>query len=645
MCGIVGFCDCNNKVDRNVLISMRDALSHRGPDDKGEYIDEKSNIGLGHRRLSILDVSTLGHQPMSNDKGTIWVTYNGELYNFKEIRQELIHKGYSFKSNSDTEVLVKAYEQWGIECIHKFIGMFAIAIWDSMEKKLYLIRDRAGVKPLYYYHKNDLFLFASELKALHKHPGFPKQLDYSALPTYLMYGFISSPKTIFENTKSVRPGHYICFSNNKIEEVKYWDILDYYEQDKLTASEDEITEELEQILIDSFKYRLLSDVPVGIFLSGGVDSSLVTALLQKNVNTQLKTFSIGFYEDKYNEAHHAKRIADYLGTDHTEYYISEKEALDVVDKLPDIYDEPFGDNSGIPTYLVSKLARQDVTVALSADGGDEMFFGYNRYRKAAYYYETVSQYPSIIKNFIQKSVSFLSPDTVEYFYSNLKFLLPEVKGIWDKYTNFKAMLGEGINKNLENIHKITHAKWRENELESLINESYSTPFNDDVFDVSFSRLSDRDAMSQMLCADFKTYLCDDILTKVDRASMSVSLESREPFLDHRLLEYVAKIPPHLKYKDGQTKYILKKVLEQYIPRNLWDRPKRGFTSPVFKWLRTDLKPLVHHYLGEEKIKQDGIFCPKTTKMWVDKLYNGYSVKAERIWYLLMFQIWKERWVE
>ena len=257
------------------------------------------------------------------------------------------------------------------------------------------------------------------------------------MPLYFKFGELC-PKTIFENTKSVRPGHYICFSNNKIEEVKYWDILDYYEQDKLTASEDEITEELEQILIDSFKYRLLSDVPVGIFLSGGVDSSLVTALLQKNVNTQLKTFSIGFYEDEYNEAHHAKRIADYLGTDHTEYYISEKEALDVVDKLPDIYDEPFGDNSGIPTYLVSKLARQDVTVALSADGGDEMFFGYNRYRKAAYYYETVSQYPSIIKNFIQKSVSFLSPDTVEYFYSNLKFLLPEVKGIWDKYTNFQA---------------------------------------------------------------------------------------------------------------------------------------------------------------------------------------------------------------
>ncbi len=643
MCGIVGFCSCNNKVDRNVLISMRDALSHRGPDDKGEYIDEKNNIGLGHRRLSILDVSTLGHQPMSNDKGTIWVTYNGELYNFKEIRQELIHKGYSFKSNSDTEVLVKAYEQWGIECIHKFIGMFAIAIWDSREKKLYLIRDRAGVKPLYYYHKNDLFLFASELKALHKHPQFPKQLDYSALPTYLMYGFISSPKTIFENTKSVRPGHYICFSNNKIEEVKYWDILDYYEQDKLTASEDEITEELEQILIDSFKYRLVSDVPVGVFLSGGVDSSLVTALLQKNVNTQLKTFSIGFYEDKYNEAHHAKRIADYLGTDHTEYYISEKEALDVVDKLPDIYDEPFGDNSGIPTYLVSKLARKDVTVALSADGGDEVFFGYNRYKKAAYYYDRLNQYPTIIKNLIQKTISNISPDTAEWFYRHLKFLLPEIRGVWDKYSNFQYMLEEGINRNLKNIHKITHAKWREKELDTLFNDSI--PFTDDVFDESFNRIGNEDYMSQMLAADFKTYMCDDILTKVDRASMSVSLESREPLLDHRLLEFTARIPSSLKYKNGETKYILKKVLGKYIPRDLWDRPKRGFTSPVFYWLSGDLKPLVSHYLGEEKIKQDGIFCPKTTKLWVDKLYNGYSVKAERIWYLLMFQMWKERWVE
>ncbi len=621
---------------------MRDVLSHRGPDDKGEYIDENNNLGLAHRRLSILDISSLGRQPMSNDKGTVWVTYNGEIYNYKEIRQELIQHGHSFKSNSDTEVLIKAYEQWGIDCIHKFIGMFAIALWDAREKKLFLIRDRAGVKPLYYYYKDGLLLFGSELKALREHPGFPKEIDFSVLPIYLKYGFIPNPKTIFKDTSQVRPGHYVCFQNKKIEEVKYWDILDYYEQDKLTGSEQEITDQLEVILIDSFKYRMVSDVPVGVFLSGGVDSSIVTALLQTNMNSRLKTFSIGFYEDRYNEAHHAKKIAEYLGTDHTEYYVSEKEALDIVDMLPDMFDEPFGDNSAIPTHLVSKLARQDVTVALSADAGDEMFFGYNRYKKALYYYNDLNQYPSVIKNVINKAISSISPNTAEFVCNNLKSVLPEIRGVWDKYSNFQALMRQGINRDLKAIHKITHNKWRDGELNALFTDP--VPFTDEVFEQSFSRLSDDDYMSQMLAADFKTYMCDDILAKVDRASMSVSLESREPLLDHRLLEFTACIPSSLKYKNGQTKYILKKVLEKYIPRDLWDRPKRGFTSPVFYWLRGELKPLVKEYLGGDKIKHDGIFDPKATSFWVNKFLDGHSVTGERIWYMLMFQMWKERWL-
>ena len=522
--------------------------------------------------------------------------------------------------------------------------MFAIAIWDTRKKKLYLVRDRAGVKPLYYYYNNGLFLFGSELKALIKHPDFSKELNFNALPSYLMYRFISSPHTIFKNTYKVKPGHYLCFSNNKIEEVKYWDILDYYEQDNLNGSEDEIAEELEEVLVNSFKYRLVSDVPVGVFLSGGVDSSLVTALLQKNVNTQLKTFSIGFYEDKYNEAKHAKRIAEYLGTDHTEYYIPEKEAIGIVEKLPEIYDEPFGDNSPIPTYLVSKLARKDVTVALSADGGDEVFFGYKRYLKGVYFYDRVNRYPSYIRNVIQKTISNLSPDRVEYFYRYIKYLLPEIRGIWDKYTNWRDMFEEGINRNLKNIYKITRTKWKEDNIAELINDPFYMPFTDDVLDDSFSKLDNHDYISQMLAADFKTYLCDDILTKVDRATMSVSVEGREPMLDHRLLELAARIPSSLKYKNGETKYILKKILVKYLPRELFDRPKRGFTSPVYYWLKGDLAPLVKHYLGEEKIKKDGIFDPKVTTFWVDKFLKGHSVTAERIWYLLMFQMWKERWL-
>jgi len=449
MCGIVGFCSCNNKVDKGVLISMRDSLSHRGPDDKGEYIDEENNIGLAHRRLSILDLSSLGRQPMSNDNGSIWVTYNGEIYNFKEIRRELAQRGFSFKTNSDTEVLVKAYEKWGVDCINKFIGMFALAVWDKRERKLYLIRDRAGVKPLYYYFNNGLFIFASELKALAKHPGFSKELNLSILPQYLRYGYIASPHTIYKDTFKVKPGHYICFSNNKIDEVKYWDILDYYEQDKLTGSEDEIAEELEEILLDSFKYRLVSDVPVGVFLSGGVDSSLLTAMLQKNINAQLKTFSIGFYEDRYNEAKWAKKVADYLGTDHTE-----KESLEIVPKLPEIYDEPFGDNSGIPTYLVSKLARQDVTVVLSADGGDEVFFGYNRYREAMYFYNSLN-YPSILKNIISSLLSVITPDKIDFIFRNIRFLLPNVRAVTDKYSMWRDMFLEGNNSNILEMHRST----------------------------------------------------------------------------------------------------------------------------------------------------------------------------------------------
>src|SRR3989304_4043784 len=305
MCGIVGFCSCNEKVDKAILTSMRDALTHRGPDDAGIYIDEENNVGLGHRRLSILDLSSLGHQPMSNENGSIWITYNGEVYNFKEIREELSQRGYNFKSNSDTEVVIKSYEEWGIDCVHKFIGMFALGIWDKREKKLYLVRDRVGVKPLYYYQKDGLFLFGSELKVLMKHPDFNKEIDYSVLQLYLRYGYIPAPFTIFNNTYKLRPGHYLCVSNNNLKEVKYWDIVD-------------------------------------------------------------------FYLDRFNEAKWSKRIANYLGTDHTEYYLSVKEAFSIIEKLPEIYDEPFGDSSGIPTYLVSRLARQDVTVTLSADGGIEL---------------------------------------------------------------------------------------------------------------------------------------------------------------------------------------------------------------------------------------------------------------------------------
>src|SRR3989337_1864962 len=474
MCGIVGLCSLNKRTDKTVLTSMRDALTHRGPDDAGIYFDQECNVGLGHRRLSVLDLSSFGHQPMSNDNGSIWITYNGEVYNYREIREELIKKGYNFKSDSDTEVVIKAYEEWGIDCVHKFIGMFALAIWDRREKKLYLLRDRVGVKPLYYYYKDGLFLFASELKALMKHPDFSKEVNYSVLSIYLRYGYIPAPFTIFQNTYKLKPGHYLCFSNNDVRELKYWDIVDFYLQEPINTSEDEVVEELENLLIDSFKYRLVSDVPVGVFLSGGIDSSTLTALLQKNISTQLKTFSIGFYDDRFDEAKWSKKIANYLETDHTEYYLSVKEAFSIIEKLPEIYDEPFGDSSGIPTYLVSRLARQDVTVTLSADGGDELFCGYNHYRSIIYLNRLFLRIPKYIRDLIIEAIYTISPIRVDSINRAFMPIIPRIKNLRDKYEKWRNMLRESNYENRLDMYKFNINKWTPDDLMRLMWYQYNS---------------------------------------------------------------------------------------------------------------------------------------------------------------------------
>ncbi len=642
MCGIVGSYSFNKKIDKAVLTSMKDALTHRGPDDNGIYIDEENNVGLGHRRLSIFDLSSLGHQPMSNENGSIWITYNGEVYNFKEIREELIERGYSFKSNSDTEVLIKAYEEWGIDCVHKFIGMFALGIWDKREKKLYLLRDRVGVKPLYYYYKDGLFLFGSELKALMKHPEFSKDLNYSVLSLYLRYGYIPAPFTIFNNTYKLRQGHYLSVSNNNVKEIKYWDIVDYYLEEPIKASEDEIAEELENLLIDSFKYRLVSDVPVGVFLSGGIDSTTLTALLQKNISTQLKTFTIGFYEDRYDEAKWAKKIANYLGTDHTEYYLSVKEALSIIQNLPEIYDEPFGDDSGIPTYFVSRLARQDVTVALSADGGDELFCGYDRYRSVTYLNRRFLRLPRYIRNSIIKALSSFSSSTVDSLYSIFKPCIPEIKGYKDKFEKWRNILREVNNGNILDMYKFNINRWTPDDLTRVMGHQYDLRFNT-YFEDTFLRLRNNDLVTQMMAIDFKTSLVDGILTKVDRATMSVSLEAREPFLDHRLVQYVARIPVNFKYKNGMSKYILRKILYKYVPRELLERPKQGFSIPLAEWLKGELYYLVRDYLNEDKLKREGIFNPGVVSSCVKGFMNG-SINVQKIWFLLMFEMWKGKWL-
>jgi len=644
MCGITGILDFRKSIDEGILRSMTDALSHRGPDDSGIYIDPGSRLGFGHRRLSILDLSPLGHQPMSNDDGSIWITYNGEVYNFSQIRDELIKKGHAFKSNTDTEVIIKSYEAWGMECVHRFIGMFALGIWDKREKKLILLRDRAGVKPLYYYCGDDVFLFGSELKALMKHPDFIRDIDHDALALYLRYGYTPAPYTIFKNTFKLMPGHYITVRDGgRLEETKYWDAVDFYLEEPFRASETEIAEELENLLINSFKYRLVSDVPVGVFLSGGIDSSLLTALLQKNISNKLKTFSIGFYESSYNEAEWAKKIANYLGTDHTEYYVSEREASEIVNKLPEIYDEPFADNSVIPTYLVSKLTRNVATVALSADGGDELFYGYKRYWHTNKTIALFSSLPRPARYGVIKGLDILNPSIVDSIYKTFEFVLPRIDNFKDKYSKIVHMLNKTNRGEFADMYKEAAGLWTTRDLKKIVGYDYES-ISDSRFYDTFSRLAHRDLCTRMRVTDFKTYLADDILTKLDRATMSVGLEGRDPFLDHRIVEYAARIPVDMLYKNGTSKYILRHILYRHVPKELLERPKQGFNAPLHYWFKNDLSELLHVYLNEARLKKEDTFNARAVDSLVKGYLKGASVNINTLWSILTYEMWKERWV-
>ncbi len=641
MCGITGIWDFKDKISPEVLEKMTDALHHRGPDDSGIFIDQKNNIGFGHQRLSILDLSPAGHQPMANEGQTIFLTFNGEIYNFREIRKELEDKGHTFKSNSDTEVVLKSYEQWGMESMKKFRGMFAFAIFDKRSETLFLARDRAGVKPLYYYSQNNILLFSSELKSFHQHPKFQKEINFDALALFLQFGYILAPHTIFKNTRKVNPGHYLQIDKaGNVKEIKYWDIIDYYLAKPINKPEAEIEKELEQILVESFQYRMVSDVPVGVFLSGGIDSSLVTALLQSTSKNAIKTFTIGFAESGYNEASFAKKIAKYLKTDHHELYCTPKDALQIISKLPDIYDEPFGDSSGIPTYLVSKFAREKVKVALSADAGDELFCGYARYGLLNRYYKAVHNTPSFLLSPVSSALSLFSPNIIAGAYRFFPFL-PKQTNLRDKMFKFKNVL-QYKNNSLSGIVKDSYSYWSLHQLRELLKKPYA-PLRDNFSE--FTRVENLPAISQMQAVDFKTYLCDDILTKVDRATMAVSLEAREPFLDHTIAEYIARVPLDLKYRNGESKYILRKILYKYVPKELLQRPKQGFGVPIDSWLKNDLKGILQQYLSPENIKNQGIF----NETYVTESLNGYlagaSDSAHKFWFLLMFQMWHERWMK
>ncbi|MCF6359283.1 MAG: asparagine synthase (glutamine-hydrolyzing) [Cyclobacteriaceae bacterium] len=608
---------------------MRQTLTHRGPDVQNSvwYENPKQVLGLGHTRLSILDTSSLGDQPMIFAYFSI--VLNGEVYNFQEIKEELLKLGHSFISNSDTEVVLHAFAEWGTECVHRFVGMFAFVIYDQKQKKLYLCRDRVGVKPLFYYWHLGIFLFTSELKAFHEHDGFEKKINKEALPLYLKHGFVPEPKSIFDNVYKLESGHWLTFDLEKqtLSKSQYWNIEDFYKQPILNISYEDAKVEMEDLLKSACQYRMVSDVPVGVFLSGGFDSTLVTALLQKKSSSRLKTFTIGF-PDGENEAPFAKEIAEYIGTEHTSLDCTEAEAKSIIPDLAYYYDEPCADISTIPTILVSKLAKQKVTVALSADGGDELFAGYDGFKIS------IDQLNRIRKIPLPKILGvFLSIFSKLILYRNVS-LKKKIEGISAVLRSKKPQQFETLLKNSSGMPSFY--------LKKFLKKNYE-------FDTNVS-LKDKleninDERNIQLLKSFTGSLKDLLLVKVDRATMSESLEGREPLLDHRLIEYAAQLPYEFKQDGIKSKRILKDIVYKYVPQSLMDRPKIGFDLPIFKWLKNDLSFLIDEYLSEESLKKTDCFDVDEVLQTVDDFKDGTLQYNDIIWRLLHFQMWYEKWVK
>lgn len=633
MCGISGFIDFNKNSSVEVLKNMTDTLVHRGPDGSGYELfqSQQATIGFGHRRLAIIDLTETGKQPMQFEH--LWITFNGEIYNFQEIKNELEQLGHHFKSHSDTEVILHAFVQWGIDCVKKFIGMFAFVIYDTKAQEIYCVRDRAGVKPFFYYWKDDLFLFASELKAFHKHPEFTKELNYDAVAAFMQYGNVPTPHCIFNHCHKLKPGHFLKLTllNSKFSIHKYWDVYDAYNKPKLNISLEEAKEETERVLKSAFNYRMVSDVPVGVFLSGGYDSASLAAILQKDSTTKLKTFTIGVPDIGLNEAPYAKDVAKHLGTEHYEYTCTQKEAIELISELPHYYDEPFADSSAIPTTLVCKMARKQVTVALSADAGDEVFAGYNRYDYLMRFGSRLNRLPGFARSAVSGLMNVVPADKIPVLKNKYNF--------HNRYEKLKGLLKDPSPKNMMlNLSR----NYDEKQLTQILRKSFSSL--DTAYLSNELKKEYFTPLSYMMAIDYQTYLLDDILQKVDRASMTVSLEGREPFLDHRVIEWAAQLPDEFKYRDGNKKYILKEITHRYIPKTLMDRPKMGFAIPIESWLENDLKAQVDYYLSEDKITSQNLFQWDYIQKLKGDFFDGKKELAQKLWYALMFQMWYEKWM-
>lgn len=634
MCGIAGILDFNKRSNLEQLKDMTDTMWHRGPDGSGYdlFVNDHAQVGLGHRRLSIIDLSANGKQPMHYKH--LHITFNGEIYNYREIKDELANLGHEFVSGSDTEMILHAYEVWGDKCIEKFIGMFAFCLYDAQENTVFCVRDRAGIKPFFYYRDGDIFLFASELKAFHKHPQFIKRLNPNAVGLFMQFGNVPSQHCIFENCHKLNPGHSlkIDLKTREIVESKYWDVYDYYNKPKLDLSFEEAKDETRKIVTSAAEYRMVADVPVGVFLSGGYDSASLTAILQQDRSQKLKTFTIAVPDMGLNESEYARDVATFLGTDHQEFTCTHKEAMELIPDLPYYYDEPFADSSAIPTTLVCKMARKEVTVALSADAGDEVFAGYNRYDYMMKLGPKLNKVPSLFRNIGVGLMDAIPPNKIPVLKDKYNFS--------ERYDKLKRILK---NPSAEEIMLSLSSQYTASQLDDVLTKEFVTPYTNyqskDLLEPFHSSLS------YMLAIDYQTYLVDDILQKVDRASMTVSLEGREPYLDHRLIEFAAQLPDHFKYNNGSKKHILKEIVHDLIPRQMMERPKMGFAIPYDKWMYNELKTEINFYLDDMRIRQQGIFKPEYVQQLKQQFYSGKSELALKMWYLYMFQMWYERWMK
>jgi asparagine synthase (glutamine-hydrolysing) len=644
MCGFVGFLGWEASFGREdgeaLLGRMADTIVYRGPDDAGYWCEPEQKIGLGHRRLAVVDLSPAGHQPMHSSSGRYVIAFNGEIYNHADLRKELASSGLTldWRGHSDTETLLACFDAWGVRAtIERSIGMFAFAVWDCWERVLVLGRDRIGEKPLYYGWQGETFLFGSELKALKQHPAFKAEIDRNAITLLLRHNCIPSPYSIYKGISKLQAGSLLTVSSAKSEPIisPYWSSVDVAMagvQNPFSGRPDEAINQLERLAMDAISQQMMADVPLGAFLSGGIDSSTVVALMQAQSSRPVKTFTIGFYEEDYNEAQHAKAIARHLGTDHNELYVTPKEAMAVIPRLPALYSEPFADSSQIPTFLVSQLAKQHVTVSLSGDAGDELFCGYNRYQFTSNLWHKLSILPAPLRELAAKGITSLSPQG----WNNLTRYLPGAQ----RFNNIgdKLHKGAGVlaSRSVDELYLGLVSHHRNPAALVIGGTEPSTLLTNNAPDLV--GLSD---VERMMALDQMTYLPDDVLVKVDRAAMGISLETRVPFLDHRIVEFAWTLPQSIKLKDGQSKWPLRQVLYRHVPRELIDRPKMGFGVPLHDWLRGPLRDWVEALLDENRLCQEGFFEPKSIrKLWSEHL-SGKRNWTYLLWNILMFQAWLE----